>query len=123
HPRDPFHRVDVRSSTKHIVVSVNGETIADTYRPLLLFETGLPTRYYIPRTDVNNKKLLSSTTKTICPYKGNARYWSVKAASKVAEDIVWGYDNPLPEAEKVAGCLCFLEEANGVNLEIKGEAS
>lgn len=118
HPRDPYHRVDVRSSTRHITVRIGGEVIAQTYRPLLLFETGLPTRYYISQSDVRNDLLIPSVKQTLCPYKGQARYWSVNAGSGVAEDIAWGYEQPLPEAWKVAGYLCFPQEAKTVKLDI-----
>lgn len=118
HPRDPYHRIDVLPGTYKVTVSVHGEKVAETYRPMLLFETGLPTRYYIPREDVFNEKLLSSPTQTICPYKGYASYWSVKTESEVVKDLVWGYRNPLPEASKVAGYACFLQEAESVEMEV-----
>jgi uncharacterized protein (DUF427 family) len=119
HPRDPYHRVDVRESTRHITIEAGGEVIVETSRPMLLFETGLPTRYYIPRADVNNDLLIASVKQTACPYKGHARYWSVKTDSGVIADIAWCYEQPLPEAWKVGGYVCFPQEAEEVEMEIE----
>lgn len=116
HPRDPYHRVDVRSSSRHVKVSVNGTTVAETKRPMILFETGLPPRYYIPPEDVNTSLLTQSETQTECPYKGTSTYWSVENNGSSAEDVAWSYPEPLPEAEKVAGHLCFYGE--GVETEV-----
>jgi len=77
HPRDPYKRVDVLNSSRHVKVAVGGEVIADTKRPRLLFETGLPTRYYIPKLDVRLDLLTPTATQTKCPYKGTAHYWTV----------------------------------------------
>ena len=118
HPRDPYHRVDVRGSSRHIKVTVDGATVAETDRPRILFETGLPPRYYIPPEDVNKELLAESDTVTHCPYKGAASYRSVEANGKTIEDAAFGYPDPLPEAEKVEGYLCFLGE--GVETEVGG---
>lgn len=74
HARDPYHRVDALQSSRHVQVVVNGEIVADTKRPVLLFETGLPTRYYIPATDVRTDLLTATDTASVCPYKGTATY-------------------------------------------------
>lgn len=118
HPRDPYHRVDVRRSTRQVVVRVGGKTVAETYRPMLLFETGLRTRYYIPRTDVRNDRLVPSVKQTLCPYKGHASYWSVRSESGVADDLAWCYQEPLPEALKVAGYVCFPQEHADVDMDV-----
>ena len=118
HPRDPYHRVDVRSSSRRVKVSVNGETVAETDRPMILFETGLPPRYYIPPEDVDASLLTPSETHTECPYKGIASYWSVEANGATAEDVAWSYPEPLPEAAKATGHLCFYGE--GVDTEVEG---
>ncbi len=76
HPRDPYHRVDVLNSSRHVKVIVGGEVVAETTRPRLLFETGLPTRYYIPKLDVRLDLLTPTNTSTRCPYKGKASYWT-----------------------------------------------
>ena len=118
HPRDPYHRVDVRPSTRHVIVRVGGEPVAETYRPLLLFETGLPIRYYIPREDVRNERLVASTRRSICPYKGHARYWSVRANGGVVDDLAWSYAEPFAEALKVAGYICFAQEEADVEMDV-----
>lgn len=118
HPRDPYHRVDVRQSSRHVKVTVNGETVAETGRPRILFETGLPPRYYIPPEDVKTELLEKSATKTYCPYKGEASYESVTVNGERIEDATFFYPEPLPEAEKVEGYLCFLAE--GVETEVDG---
>src|ERR687898_3240261 len=107
HPRDPYHRVDILDSSRHVKVSLNGEVVAETERPKILFETGLPSRYYIPPEDVRTDLLVPSETKTVCPYKGVASYHSARMNGDFVEDIVWYYPEPLPEAGKVKDYLCF----------------
>ncbi|MDQ3912737.1 MAG: DUF427 domain-containing protein [Actinomycetota bacterium] len=119
HPRDPYHRVDVLDSDRHVTIKVNGELVAETDRPKLLFETGLPTRYYIPPEDVREEFLVSSDKNTQCPYKGVASYWSVEAGGERVEDLVWSYRRPIPEAGKIKSHLCFFNER--VDLEVDGE--
>ncbi len=119
HPRDPYHRVDVLESSRHVKVSVNGEVVAQTDRPRILFETGLPPRYYIPPEDVREDVLVPSETTTQCPYKGEASYWSVEAGGERVEDLVWYYPDPIPAAGKIQGLSCFFNEK--VDLEVDGE--
>lgn len=119
HPRDPYHRVDVLNSSRHIQVTIDGQVLAKSDRPKLLFETGLPTRYYIPRDDVRTDLLVRSETRTECPYKGVASYWSARVGGKQAVDVAWEYPDPLPEAEKLPGTLCFF--GDGVKIEVDGE--
>jgi uncharacterized protein (DUF427 family) len=119
HPRDPHHRVDVMESSRHVHVEVGGVAVADTHRPRLLFETGLQTRYYLPKTDVRMDLLEPTTTSTQCPYKGNAVYWSVKVGDQVYPDIVWGYPFPLPECSKIQNLVAFYNEK--VDLYVDGE--
>jgi uncharacterized protein (DUF427 family) len=110
HPRDPYKRVDSMPSSRHVRVVINGQTVADTHRPTLLFETGLPTRYYIPPEDVQMDLLEPVKSTTRCPYKGVASYWSIRTGSQVARNIVWSYQNPIPESPKIKGLLCFYNE-------------
>jgi uncharacterized protein (DUF427 family) len=119
HPRDPYHRVDVLESSRHVRVSMNGEVVAETERPAILFETGLPPRYYIPPEDVRDDVLAGSQNTTQCPYKGIASYYSVVAGGDRAEDLVWYYPDPIPEAAKIRGLLCFYNEK--VDIEVDGE--
>jgi uncharacterized protein (DUF427 family) len=110
HPRDPYKRVDVIASSRPVRVVVAGQTVADTRRARFLFETRLPTRYYIPQEDVRMDLLVPSDKVTACPYKGRARYWSVKIGQELLPDIVWSYPEPIPECSKIKGYLCFFNE-------------
>ena len=98
---------------------MGGEIIAETERPTILFETGLPPRYYIPEEDVRIELLEESEKTTQCPYKGVASYYSVDAGDRRVEDLVWYYPDPIPEATKIKGLLCFFNEK--VDLEVDGE--
>jgi uncharacterized protein (DUF427 family) len=119
HPRNPTTRVDVLDSSRHVQVVIDGVTVADTHRPRLLFETGLPTRYYLPKVDVRMDLLEPTDSESACPYKGTARYWSVRVGKQVHEDSAWSYPTPLPESQKVAGMVCFYNER--VDLAVDGE--
>lgn len=110
HARDPYTRVDILESSRHVQVMIDGITVADTQSPLLLFETGLPVRYYLPRRDVRSDLLEPSGSHTACPYKGQAEYWHARIGDALHEDIVWSYPTPLPEAERIAGLLSFYNE-------------
>jgi uncharacterized protein (DUF427 family) len=118
HPRSPYVRVDVLASSRHVEVVLGGVKVADSRQPRLLFETGLPTRYYLPRVDLRLDLLIPSTTSTRCPYKGTAGYWSVRTNDALFEDIVWTYPTPAPESVKIAGLACFLNEK--VDLYVDG---
>jgi uncharacterized protein (DUF427 family) len=119
HARDPHQRVDVVPSSRHVRIVVNGETIAETRRPFVLFETSLPPRYYIPREDVRMERLEPTDLKTRCPYKGMASYWSVRTEDRLAQNIVWSYLDPIPECPKIKNLLSFYNEH--VDLYVDGE--
>jgi uncharacterized protein (DUF427 family) len=106
HARDPYHRVDVLRSTRHVQIELAGEMLADTKRPVLLFETGLPMRIYIPQSDVRMDLLEHSATRTECPYKGEADHWSTRQH----EDIAWSYKIALPDVAKIQGLIAFYQE-------------
>jgi uncharacterized protein (DUF427 family) len=110
HARDPYTRVDILPSSRHIRVEVDGVEVANSTRPTLVFETGLPTRYYLPKTDVRLDLLTPTDTLTQCPYKGDAGYWSVEVNGKAYPDIVWGYQHPVHESAPIAGMLAFYDE-------------
>jgi uncharacterized protein (DUF427 family) len=110
HPRDPYKRVDVLRSSRHVRVEIGGVTVAETHRPWLLFETGLPTRTYFSPEDVRLDLLEPTATRSECPYKGVARYWSVRAGHELREDVAWSYPFPTPECPKIAGLICFYDE-------------
>ncbi len=120
HARDPYRRIDVLRSTRHVQIVLNGEVVADSHRPTLLFETGLPTRYYLPPQDVRLDLLTQSPTVTQCPYKGIATTWSAKVAGKTHEDIAWSYPFPIPEIPKIENLICFYNE-NVDEVRIDGE--
>lgn len=110
HARDPYKRIDVMESSRHIKIIIDGETVAETRRPRLLFETGMPIRYYIPKADVRMDLLGASEQRTRCPYKGEAHYYTIKAGGRLQEGLVWSYRHPIPECPKIAGMLCFFNE-------------
>ncbi|MFJ5533765.1 DUF427 domain-containing protein [Streptomyces sp. NPDC093261] len=119
HPRDPHKRVDAIPSSRHVRVEIDGTLVADTRRPVLLFETGLPTRYYLPREDVRLDLFDPGDHRTGCPYKGTAEYWSWRGEADLPPDIVWSYPDPLPAAAAIKGLLAFYNEA--VDLTVDGE--
>src|SRR5271165_436650 len=111
HPRNPYVRVDSLRSHRHIRVELDGVVLAETHSPVLLFETGLPTRYYIDRTDVVFEHLDTTSTQTVCPYKGfTSQYWAVRIGDAVYPDLAWTYDSPLREVAPIAGMIAFYNE-------------
>jgi uncharacterized protein (DUF427 family) len=111
HPRNPYVRIDALRSHRHIRVEIDGVVLAETYSPVLLFETGLPTRYYIDRTDVAFSHLETSEAQTVCPYKGiTSQYWSVRVGEMLHPDLAWTYDYPLREVAPIAGMIAFYNE-------------
>jgi uncharacterized protein (DUF427 family) len=110
HPRDPYTRIDILPSSRHVRIEVDGVTVAESSNPTLLFETGLPVRYYLPKTHVRLDLLTHTDSESHCPYKGQAEYWSVRTGDTVHEDIAWSYPTPLPESLGVAGHIAFYDE-------------
>src|SRR6476619_3927228 len=111
HPRNPYVRVDSLRSHRHIRVELDGVVLAETQSPILLFETGLPTRFYIDRTDVDFSHLEPSKTESVCPYKGiTSAYWAFSNGDAVYPDIAWAYDYPLREVAPIAGMIAFYNE-------------
>jgi len=110
HARNPYSRIDVLESDRHVQVEIDGVTVADSVRPRLLIETRLPTRYYLPHHDVRFDLLTATETTTRCPYKGEASYWTARVGDVDHRDIVWSYPNPLLEVAKVTGLMCFYNE-------------
>src|SRR3954451_16543621 len=118
HPRDPYTRVDILASSRHVRVEVDGVAVADTRSPHVLFETNLPPRFYLPMSDVRLELLSPTETVTHCPYKGAAAYWSLVLDTARYDDIAWCYRTPLPESQKIAGMVCFYNER--VDLYVDG---
>jgi uncharacterized protein (DUF427 family) len=116
HPRDPFHRIDVNRSSRHVKVTLDGQTLAESDRPLALFETGLPPRWYLPREDVNMELLEPSETRTVCAYKGQAATFS----SSAQEDVAWTYAEPAWEVAPIRDRIAFYDEF--VDIEVDGES-
>jgi uncharacterized protein (DUF427 family) len=115
HPRDPFHRIDILHSSRHVRVERDGEILAESSRPHVLFEPPLPVRYYLPAEDVRTDLLRPSDTQTFCAYKGQASYWSLAAEP----DVAWTYREPLREAAEITGRIAFFNER--VDIVVDGE--
>jgi uncharacterized protein (DUF427 family) len=103
------HTITITPSDQHVRVLVGGKLVAESSRPVLLDETGLPRRYYLPREDVL-APLLPTSTETTCPFKGQASYWSVEVGGERHEDLAWGYERPIPEAEAITGLVSFYND-------------
>lgn len=115
HLRDPYHRVDARRSSRHVVVRVGDRVVAETHAPRVVYETGLPPRFYVPEDDVA-ADLDASDTTTVCPYKGVASYRSLPGGP---EDVAFSYPDPLREGQGLQGHWCFLGDE--VTTEVDGE--
>ena len=115
HPRDPYKRVDILASSRQVRVELDGITVAESSQPRVLYETGLPPRYYLPLADLRMDLLRPSDRSSRCPYKGTAGYFSVDTSAaaqrgRLHRDVVWMYRTPLPESQKIAGLACFFNE-------------
>lgn len=119
HPRDPFHRVDVRRSSRHVQVSLDGVVMAESARPHLLFETPLPVRYYLPTEDVRVGLVGPTAKSSACAYKGNASYFTAQLPERELPDVAWSYLSPLPDAGALCGLVCFFNER--VDIEVDGQ--
>ncbi|MFP3882448.1 MAG: DUF427 domain-containing protein [Actinomycetota bacterium] len=117
HARDPYTRIDILPSSRRVRVEIDGVTVADTTNASFLYETGLPPRHYMPKTDVRMDLMTPTETSTACPYKGTARYWSATVNGETYEDILWGYDTPLPESDRLVGLVSFYNEKVDVYID------
>jgi uncharacterized protein (DUF427 family) len=117
HPRDPYTRVDVLASSRHVRVEIDGETVAESASVRMLFETGLPVRYYLPKPHVRMDLLTPSDTVSHCPYKGQAEWWSVRAGGRDRKDLAWSYRAPFPESQKIAGQIAFYNERTDIYVD------
>ena len=113
------HQITITPTGSHIEITLHGEKLADTDRAVLLSETGMPPRYYLPRQDVRTDLLRPTATRTASPFKGQASYWSAEAGGEVHDDLVWSYESPIPGAEGIAGLMCFYNHR--VELTIDGQ--
>lgn len=117
HLRDPYHRVDVRRSSRRVRVLAGDEVVAESERPMVLSETNVPNRLYIPPEDVRRELLEPSDTRSVCPYKGEASYLSLRLGGELVEDVAWAYPEPLEGAQAAAGHICFMHDALSVEAE------
>lgn len=118
HPRDPGVRVDALRSTRHVVVTLDGEVLAETRAPVILYETGHPPRHYLPATDVRREMLVVSDKVTRCPYKGSTTYFHARLGDREEHDLAWSYPTPFAESLPIAGMICF--PADRVELMVDG---
>src|SRR5262245_10900011 len=118
HPRDPYHRVDALASSRSVRISLDGELIAESARPTIVFETGIMPRWYLAREDVR-AELEPGTARTGCAYKGHPVYLSARTPSGLHENVAWSYPEPLPGAAAITGRVAFFDEH--VDVEIDGE--
>ncbi|HWE55208.1 MAG TPA: DUF427 domain-containing protein [Acidimicrobiales bacterium] len=118
HPRNPYSRVDAVRSTRSVVIKLGGAVVAETTSPVLVFETGLPTRYYLNRTDIDFSRMVPTDTVTECPYKGRTgSYWSVRVGRVEHRDLAWSYDLPTAALAPIAGLVAFYNERTDIVLD------
>ena len=107
-PAKPYTRVDALRSTRAVRIELDGVALAESRSPVMVFETGLPTRYYVNRSEVNFEHLVESDTVTSCPYKGRTSgYWSIRVGKALYPDRAWAYDFPTPALAPIAGLIAF----------------
>src|SRR5918996_3380440 len=119
HPRSPYTRVDVLPSSRRVRVALGDTVLAESTHAHALFETGLPPRWYVPRTDVRMELLVPSDTVTHCPYKGRAEHLSARTGDVAVDDVAWSYPAPLPESTRIAGLVAFYDDR--VEVTVDGE--
>jgi uncharacterized protein (DUF427 family) len=120
HPRNPYTRVDAVRSTRSVKVELGGVVLAESASPVMVFETGLPTRYYLNRSEVRFEHLVASDTVTACPHKGRTSgYWSVRLAGELHADLAWAYDFPTAGLGSIAGLVAFYNEQ--VDISVDGQ--
>ena len=107
---NPGHTITTEPALGRLQVRIGDVTLADTTGAVLLHETGLPTRYYVPRADVAFDHLVASNNISMCPFKGDAVYWSARIGDTEIPNIAWSYPEPLPQRSDIAGLICFFDE-------------
>jgi uncharacterized protein (DUF427 family) len=118
HPRNPYVRVDALRSTRNVRIELEGVVVAESSSPIMVFETGLPTRYYLNRTEINFDHLIASDTVTDCPYKGTTSgYWSIRVEDQIHPDLGWSYDFPTRQLLPIAGLIAFYNERVDIFIE------
>ncbi len=104
------HEIVITPANLHVEITIGGETVAESDRAVALDETGLPTRYYLPRDDVRSASIRRTAHTTTCPFKGEASYWTLEVGGQVYENVAWSYEDPIPDAEAIAGLLSFYDD-------------
>jgi uncharacterized protein (DUF427 family) len=118
HPRNPYARVDSLRSNRRVRIELDGVVLAESTSSVMVFETGLPTRYYLDRTDLNYEHLIATDTITACPYKGRTSgYWSVRIGEQIQSDLAWTYAFPTRELQPIAGLVAFYNEKVDIFLD------
>jgi uncharacterized protein (DUF427 family) len=117
------HEITIGPATSHVEIRLDGQMVAESDRAVRLDETGLPARYYVPREDVRTDLLQATSHHTTCPFKGQASYWSVRLGDKVYDNVVWGYETPIPDAAGIAGLLCFYNDRVDMTVRNVDQAS
>jgi len=107
----------METSSLHVVVSANGKVLAESERPVVLRETGLPERYYLPKDDVRMDLFEATSHHTTCPWKGQASYWSADTGDEVLENVAWSYEDPIPDAEPIRGMVAFYPNRVDIDVE------
>jgi uncharacterized protein (DUF427 family) len=118
HPRNPYVRVDALRSTRSLRVELDGVELAESTSPVMVFETGLPTRYYVNRSEVRFDHLVATDTVTACPYKGvTNQYWSFEAGAHRVVDVAWSYEFTTAAVTPIAGLVAFYNEKVDIYLD------
>jgi uncharacterized protein (DUF427 family) len=117
HPRNPYTRVQVLPSSRHVVIEINGVTVGESHRPVFLYETKLPRRTYLPKLDVRMDLLVPTAKTSMCPYKGTARYWTLVTPAGEHKDVAWSYPAPFRESAPIAGLVAFYDERVDVTVD------
>ena len=115
HAADPYHRIDIRRSSRHLVVRAGDRVVADTTRPLVLYESGFAPRWYVPRADVVADALTAVELQTFCPYKGIASYYDIDGIRHAA----WSYRAPFDDMAAIGDLVSF--EPDRVEVTLDGE--
>jgi uncharacterized protein (DUF427 family) len=123
HARNPYHRVDILPTQRHLRVEVLGAVVVDTRDTVVLYETSLDPKLYVERHHVSGADLVPSSTTTYCPYKGTATHWSARVGDEVAEDVAWSYEDPLPESTAIKGMISFYEGRVGLDHDVPPPAA
>jgi len=116
-PRTAGHQIDIFERNEQVRVEIDGELVAESQTPRVLTETGLPPRYYLPRDDVRAELIGPTEKQTRCPFKGVASYWSVRVGDRTYEDLVWSYEDPIPEAADIRGLISFFNERVDITVD------